>query len=135
MSKRRGKNAIHSIVRTHPDAILNGRKSKRTLRSHRVTQAARLPAPGDTSRLRSLGRLEQCSKTRNLFLQIVAQLGSRQEEVPICLAAVQWILVRDDDQSNVLAGCVAERNLHDKFPDGIFGAVPAGIKESDPGFD
>src|ERR1700730_6954496 len=83
----------------------------------------------------SLGRLEQRRKTRNLLLQIVAQLGSCQEKIPICFAAVHRILVCDDNQSNVLTRRVAQRSLHDEFSNDIFGAVPAGIKEGDAGFD
>src|ERR1700736_109132 len=88
-----------------------------------------------SSQVRSFGRLEQRRKTRDLFLQIVAQLGSRKEKVLIRFAASHRILVRDDDQSDVLARRVAEGSLNDEFPDRILGAVPAGIKESDPGFD
>jgi hypothetical protein len=47
----------------------------------------------------------QRRKTRNLLLQIVAQLGSRQEKILIRFAAVHRILVRDHDQSDVLARC------------------------------
>src|SRR6202047_1015667 len=99
------------------------------LPSHWSTWVTRLPVPS------SPGRLEQPSKAGNLLLQIVAQLGSRQEEIPICLAAVHRILVRDDDQSDVLSRRVAQRGLHDEFSDDIFGAVPARVEEGDAGFD
>src|ERR1700688_1703005 len=100
---------------------------KAIFRSPWSTQVTRLPAPnGDglparslRSQAPSLSRLEQCRETRNLLLQIVAQLGSRHEEIQICFSTVHRILVREDDQSNILTRGVAQRSLHDEFSDGI----------------